>query len=1499
MSAGTLQPGVVDVFLRALDQAPGDRSGPSGRLTSLKNTVVTQYNAGEGKPQRITVKQRNGFTSLVTTGHSSTTGAAATVAWSNPELLSTLGSQLLSIANAIPRVYDGTDWTHYADERVISNVLTESVFHTSQHTIQATDSAYIGGVTCSVWSEQLTPFTTTAKIFAGFRDDDGTWVRPPFELTTSFAGIFMCRVVADQSGTTFWVVNNDVSNSFDIRCFSVNGEQLASTTLTKPWSTNPGYWDVTRYPGGGIMIAQPLHDAVDATDGVKFTKCTRSGGTITKTTTDNTTAHCRGPVAWLTNDLGDSKLYLATIGLGEGLGGKLWAYQITPATPATAAHEYNFAINCPGGAFPDSLIGFTQTANDPDAPGVPRVYVSFTVLSLPAQTIGPPYDPQLRYSKVYYCDPNDTVVFVRQNNYTCQVSRAFAHDGEYYSINYYQSGSGRTLATTQVNVDFTAGDYMLGAPQQPLTVVPGDFTAGAPWTFHSTGPVTNSGSGTAGITGTDTVAIVTSDGSSPSYFGYVMAAQGTRLLKWTFANPIAGIGLGGQLVIAGSAGVTGANSTWQMVAPDQANPTTVFYTQIANTINGGSVVAGTFTAGGTATVAGQTAYPCDYNDLQNIYSETTKSFVIGGSMVVTGNANSANNGTKTVTRIGVQTSPLVTLDAGMFYGRGCIWIATGSEVTGGGFTAVVHALLDNQWSFSREQFDDVDIGSDLVIDGDSVGGNNGIFPITDAPSIHNVTVVSTATIPEFFGPTIPTAEIDLEAQTPYTFFLQDLTVDYSLIGATLVLSFDTTHTQNNGSYTIKDIDPDPSHHIVYCVPANGATGQRNQFFHADEQSVVVIKQTNVNPEYQPCWLIVPLTGTKPVVGRFEYGIAYADWKVEGFPIAGPDLYPLHVTSLVTTAAGLTWVLPYRAVSFTVGQTIVTASGQVINAAVSSSASTVGVKQFALSNDPGQATQFPGSLLLPGPMCGEFTASGFHEQGVNFGFEAPFAIEQDTSSAGVALTKKAKYQYVAVAEVTDEDGDRVFSLVSPPLNVPLSGDNDVIVLAGRMLQPLDTAGAPVDKHFGVTNWTLLGISLYRTVIVDGVPTAERHKITLDLAVNGLAPISDSNASGFSFPDEFTWHYRDENIDAAAINGEVLYTDKGYLPRFPAPAQRQGVLWKDRAWVIGYDGAVWMSGEKREGDATWFFPLFRFPQAVQDEPVSLAPMDDYLLVFCRGGESVWYIPAAQFPDSTGRNGTLPAMVKTTFTNGGTGFSIPVHAGVAYSSTAGGVWLVTRGLVNQYLSQPIQADIIGNGLTITGLAIDENQRLHVATGTNGWFVYDQVVQLWSFWTPATSSAKFPAVLGGRIAFQDNANVWVYDTGSFADNLGGTLFGCPPDVTLSSLNFANVRGLKSVWAMQLVGKYKGAHRLNAILSYPDDDPANPTTFGPFTPDGALPYLMEINPMVEQASSYGLRVYADFVGVTSPADSFELELISCEVGVESRSGLNKFPDNRRIRSNG
>ncbi len=97
------------------------------------------------------------------------------------------------------------------------------------------------------------------------------------------------------------------------------------------------------------------------------------------------------------------------------------------------------------------------------------------------------------------------------------------------------------------------------------------------------------------------------------------------------------------------------------------------------------------------------------------------------------------------------------------------------------------------------------------------------------------------------------------------------------------------------------------------------------------------------------------------------------------------------------------------------------------------------------------------------------------------------------------------------------------------------------------------------------------------------------------------------------------------------------------------------------------------------------------------------------------------------------------------------------------------------------------------------------------------------------------------------------------------------------------------------MVGTILGAHQINIELSYPDADQPT-TTFDPKTPDPSKPYIISFNPKVQLTSSYALRVFATFTDIDEPGNSFELEMVSAEVGLVSSPGLFKLPNSFRAR---
>jgi hypothetical protein len=518
---------------------------------------------------------------------------------------------------------------------------------------------------------------------------------------------------------------------------------------------------------------------------------------------------------------------------------------------------------------------------------------------------------------------------------------------------------------------------------------------------------------------------------------------------------------------------------------------------------------------------------------------------------------------------------------------------------------------------------------------------------------------------------------------------------------------------------------------------------------------------------------------------------------------------------------------------------------------------------------GQPVNSANTMLIPGPRASQFSLSGFGEQSVNLAFEKPYLVSQSNDPTTDGLLPGVPYQVIFVAEATDENGDHVYSLPSLALDFTLTGTNNVAVYGGRLIGPTDR---------------LVAISIYRTATLGGIPTTQHYRITNPLDVNG--PGFTFSQAGYTYAtasDTFT--FTDKTSDTKARSREVLYTDKGYLPRYPMPAFSQATVWRNRVFAIGYDGAIWMSGEKTDGDSIWFHPALRFVLPTAGGPVAVAPLDDYLIVLCgEGQQSYWYIPAANFHDAAGQNGSLPNPVALQFQGSCGRFALGTRNGVVYDNTAGGLWLITRNLTNVWLSQPIEKTLTVDSV-VTGLSIDNNQRLYTSDEAGNLFVFDQTSQTWWQWLLPAPTALL-TTFRGVPAYHDAQFVMQQTPGRF-DSRNGVITACPPSYDFADLNFAGVRSFKCLWGMEILGTYKGPHNLNVELSYPDEIDQEPSEFA-WTPAADEEFIYEFNPKVEESSTYHLRVFVDFNGIEEPGDSFEFEMISAEVGVQP--GMNRLP---------
>lgn len=624
-------------------------------------------------------------------------------------------------------------------------------------------------------------------------------------------------------------------------------------------------------------------------------------------------------------------------------------------------------------------------------------------------------------------------------------------------------------------------------------------------------------------------------------------------------------------------------------------------------------------------------------------------------------------------------------------------------------------------------------------------------------------------------------------------------------------------------------------------------------------SLVEVSATEELPN-QPTYFLCPLNNlTQSTAGRWEYGIAYADWQTSG------SKYRFALSSCVVLfPSGMRVALSYRAESFT--STRLQVNGD-ITLRVQTQGTTVGIKSYSFG-DPGQAVVLANELLLPGPGASSWSGGEFSEHNVALAFEPPTVAI--TATGGTYLTP-GTYQWVVVGEWTDENGNRVRSAPSIPVTRTVATTGKVAALAGKMMH--------------ATNKRDLLISIYRTDMLPDagggyVPSTLHYKITVDAPTATDAPLYNDN-------NQAIWQFDDANVVITA--NEILYTDKGQLANYPAPAFSRGCMWQGRACVLGPDRAIWVSGPRTEGDATWFHPAFRLVVPTDDEPVAVAATtESYLVVLCR--KTMWYFPSTALPDASG-SGNLPEAVELKFNMGCTGQALTTGIGTFFSSSADSVWLLPRDLsAPKWVAQPLADALDG---PVAALGIDAHQRVYAVVG-NTLGVYDMVSGCWYEWS-TPNNVQLLASYQGAVTFGDGTLVWQQLSGNYVDTQFQadvqTLLPYNMSVELNSIHFGAVRNFASLLEIQAIGDTHEAGTVTMALKFDDNPDVVESTS--WVTDPSVPFEYSYGPENQLCSAVGITLTEGAAPGQISGRGFSVELLSLTVGLYG--GQNRLPDNRRV----
>lgn len=646
----------------------------------------------------------------------------------------------------------------------------------------------------------------------------------------------------------------------------------------------------------------------------------------------------------------------------------------------------------------------------------------------------------------------------------------------------------------------------------------------------------------------------------------------------------------------------------------------------------------------------------------------------------------------------------------------------------------------------------------------------------------------------------------------------------------------------------------------------------------------------INPSnFQPTWYVIPLASKQRIAGRLEYGLAAADWQVlaiyvdegsitvtprnncltsvsvtangaltlplcfradQNLPVAGAfsnvatGTNPSSVPSGLPSFAAIRRNIAVNSVAPSVANGVAAAVRP--QQAAYQTATTVGVREFRFGPDCGQAFSVGQATYVPGMMAAivEPGDTAITEHGI----VAPECPRVKLSALSAVVAAPGAFFYRCVAEYTA--GTKTYqSLPSAAFGFTAkAGDNKAFAVTSYPLSP--------------TNKKNIRLSLYRTGIVDAgviggavvtspptvntpatskLPTTGYYKVTNDLQPQ--YNLYQLGAGGLSVYNDYLEAYTQGT-------GEQLYTDLGALPKFPCPAFRAGCVWQNRAWVVGYDNALWFSGEITEGQGEWFNPGLRVVVPTTEEVTGIAAMEHVLLVFC--ANSIWYIPLGQALPGNDGSGTVPTPIRLPFEMGGTGFAAVIRQGCMYSSSAGGIWCITRALDNEWTGQRAQADLAPEILDMV-----EAGNYVVAypdSSSNYLMAFDTNLGGWSKWLMPSQIGKLAAWRGASV-YADDTRVWEQQPDTWFDNdtVNGVTYYVPMCATVAPVHIAGVRSWKRTWALQLEGQTYDPCGLTVGLAYTDTGVIDVTyKTVPLTP-GELEE--EYRPTKQLTSSIGLEV--------------------------------------------
>jgi hypothetical protein len=436
--------------------------------------------------------------------------------------------------------------------------------------------------------------------------------------------------------------------------------------------------------------------------------------------------------------------------------------------------------------------------------------------------------------------------------------------------------------------------------------------------------------------------------------------------------------------------------------------------------------------------------------------------------------------------------------------------------------------------------------------------------------------------------------------------------------------------------------------------------------------------------------------------------------------------------------------------------------------------------LANTNGGYQTAQLGGDLFVSGGMLMQYDGSQTAEHGFNY---PPVLVSATAVSSGLGNLGVGTYSWAIVWEWEDAQGNvhQSAPVFSSPVTLTATQECDLVF---STLQYSYKASRSV-------------IRIYRTLVNGSVYYQFPSPVTNNPAMSTVG-------------------FNDVYADTAISSGALLYTQQ-QVPASPGPPCSALVAYRNRLMLAATEAPdqLWYSLTNVPGQPVQMSDLFELNIDPTGGGISaLGVMDDKLMI---AKPSVWFYMTGDGPDQLGNNSTFstPLMI-----DAASGCSVPdsvvtTAQGIMYQSSKG-IWLISRGLQEQYIGEGVESSALGS--TVVGAAIVPNTtqvRFALANGTV--LVWDYFAEQWSTFPYPWFTLTAAGIVGNVWSMMNSLGQLYSETpGVFYDYDPGTgNLAISLSLTTAWLKFAGLQGFQRVLKMLVLGSYYSAHTLKIQVAY------------------------------------------------------------------------------------